>query len=152
VRGLEQAGHLLGGGGLAAVDVVVARRERCLQRQQLTGRLGARRVVRHDAAGLREGEVPADGLNVDRAGLRGSPPGFPPAVRRRRHDGSLRLRALTSSGHMNGPSGWRAVSRSTAARVAAASSSVVMPWASATGSTLRKTCATIGAPMAIESR
>src|SRR5690348_13148280 len=91
---------------------------------------------------LGEREVLADGLDVDAAmghGDRFQPPGGGlPGPGHGDHDCSLRFQAPMSSGHPIGQSAKRAASRSIVASSSVALADVMMPYASATGSTLRK--------------
>ena len=64
------------------------------------------------------------------------------------HIRSLRFQAPMSSGHSTGRSGKRPASRSIAASAASAAVLVVMPWASAVGSTLRKLPSSSARPLA----
>jgi hypothetical protein len=66
VRPLEERRHRRRGGGLAAVHVLVVRRELAAQVQQLQRRLGAGSVVGDDASPSREQEVAADGSDIER--------------------------------------------------------------------------------------
>jgi len=87
VAALEERGHPLRRGGLPAVHVLVPRPERQAELEQFARRLGAGRVVGHDPAVRREGEVLSDGADVEPAPVaschRIPPYPLPPTVRSR---------------------------------------------------------------------